>query len=856
MSLSIDQWLALSPLLDEALELTEEDRSIRIAQLRSHDPELASSLEWLLHEHGVLSEEGFLERHPVARPIGIPRAEQTLGVYTLLSEISQGGMGNVWLAKRNDGRFERQVAVKFLDTIWMGKTGEERFKHEGRILGQLAHPYIADLIDAGVSETGQPYLILEYVDGDYIDRYCDQRQLDIDSRIRIFCDVLAAVEHAHASLIVHRDLKPANVLVRNDGRVKLLDFGIAKLLEGESQREKLAQLTVEGGHPLTPQYAAPEQLTGQPITTSTDVFSSGTLLYVLLTGQHPCGGEGLPPADLVKSIVDLEPARMSEVVSRIGSDGNVVISNAANRSTTPDKLRRQLSGDLDTIVGKALKKLPGERYASITALAEDLNRYLRNQPINARADTVQYHCAKFILRHRLPVLLGSTAAVGILAGIAGTLVQARIAQEQRDFAFREVARADALSDLNNFLLVDAAPSGKPFTYKDLLSRAEHIAEQQRDIGPASRADLFASIGAKYASQDRDGDARRLLERAYTIALGQSDTSVRAEATCSLSSALARSDLPRAEALIQQALRELPPEPQFTLDRVSCMLSGSAIARERGDSQEAIQRSSAARDLLADSPLRSETSNLRVQMSLAEAYRTAGRFRDAIPAFQQAAKLMTLLGRDDTETAGTLFNNWALTLDLAGRPAEAEALFRRAINISRADETDQGVSPMLWINYARALNNLGHTKEAAGFAERGYRKAVETDNQLVTNQALLLRARIYREQGDLSHAESALAEVEPRLTRALPAGHLAFARLSLDHALLAMAHGDSATALEDANHAVAIAEAAIDSGRGGSDYLASILISRAGINRKLGRTEDALADAKRTLELLKGVRGAQ
>ena len=197
-------------------------------------------------------------------------------------------MGTVWLAERNDGRFERRVAVKVLNIALMGKGGEERFKREGRILGRLTHPHIAELIDAGVSPAGQPFLVLEYVEGDHIDRYCDQHRLDVRARVRLFLDALHAVAQAHANLIVHRDLKPSNILVRTDGQAKLLDFGIAKLLEGDGQTGE-SPLTLEGGRAMTPEYAAPEQLKGEAVTTATDVYASGVLLYVLLTGQHPAG---------------------------------------------------------------------------------------------------------------------------------------------------------------------------------------------------------------------------------------------------------------------------------------------------------------------------------------------------------------------------------------------------------------------------------------------------------------------------------------------------------------------------------------------------------------------------------------
>ena len=235
--LSPDQWQALSPYLDEALAMTEKERSPWLSSLRSQNQDMAEQLEMLFREHRALSEEGFLEKSSVGLPRSAGLQGQTLGAYTLMSQIGHGGMGSVWLAQRSDGRFERQVAVKFLNIALMGKGGEERFKREGSILGRLAHPHIAELIDAGVSQAGQPYLVLEHVEGDHIDRYCDEHKLDIKERIQLFLDVLAAVAQAHANLIVHRDLKPSNVLIRNDGQAKLLDFGIAKLLEGDAQAE-------------------------------------------------------------------------------------------------------------------------------------------------------------------------------------------------------------------------------------------------------------------------------------------------------------------------------------------------------------------------------------------------------------------------------------------------------------------------------------------------------------------------------------------------------------------------------------------------------------------------------------------
>jgi eukaryotic-like serine/threonine-protein kinase len=415
--LSPDQWQALSPHLDEALEMTEDERSSWLSSLQSENPTLACQLEMLLREHRELSEEGFLEASALELPGGPGLAGQTLGVYTLISQIGHGGMGTVWLAERSDGRFERRVAVKVLNIALMGKGGEERFKREGRILGRLTHPHIAELIDAGVSLTGQPFLVLEYVEGDHIDRYCDQNKLDVRARIWLFIDALHAVAQAHANLIVHRDLKPSNILVRTDGQAKLLDFGIAKLLEGDGQTGE-PLLTLEGGRVMTPEYAAPEQLTGEAVTAATDVYSSGVLLYVLLTGHHSTGAGPRTPASLVKAILETEPPRPSEIVAPTQTNEEAAITNAGKRATTPDKLARSLRGDLDTIVAKALKKNPKERYSSISAFADDLQRYLRYEPIGARPDAIAYRTGRFIRRHRSSVI----AALLVTLTLIGTAI--------------------------------------------------------------------------------------------------------------------------------------------------------------------------------------------------------------------------------------------------------------------------------------------------------------------------------------------------------------------------------------------------------------------------------------------------
>ena len=288
-ALNPERWQEISPHLDEALSLSEEDRADWLAAFRAQRPELADFLEKLLQEHRALADEHFLESETQKPTNELSLTGETLGAYKLISHIGEGGMSNVWLAERSDGRFARQVAVKFLRLAVASGGAAERFKREGRILGQVAHPHIAELIDAGVTAKGEPYLVLEHVKGKQIDEYCDSRKLDVDARIKLFLDVLSAIAHAHANLVVHRDIKPSNVLVNNEGEVKLLDFGIAKLLADDMNPAAATQLTLEGGGGLTPQFAAPEQITRAPITTATDIYALGVLLYILVDGPASRG---------------------------------------------------------------------------------------------------------------------------------------------------------------------------------------------------------------------------------------------------------------------------------------------------------------------------------------------------------------------------------------------------------------------------------------------------------------------------------------------------------------------------------------------------------------------------------------
>jgi serine/threonine-protein kinase len=845
------RWKRIDELLQAALEVDPQSRDSFLQQACAGDAELLGEVKSLLTSHRQVGD--FLES-PVAefaahaivaeeeRLLSCALEGQQVSHYRILRLIGRGGMGTVWLAERCDGRFERKVAIKFLNVAVLDQASARRFKREGTILGKLAHPLIAELIDAGLTAAGEPFLVLEYVEGQSIDEYCDTNKLSVSDRIRLFLDVLCAVAHAHSNLVVHRDIKPSNVLVRNDAQVKLLDFGIAKVLADETSDGSASVLTLEAGAALTPRFAAPEQVSEGTITTATDIYALGVLLYLLLTGQHPAGPGPYSPAQLIKTIVDEEPRRASEAVASVSAEV------AANRATTPEKLRRQLHGDLERIIAKAVKKNPADRYSSSSAFGDDLERYLEHKPVLARPDSLGYRTAKFVRRNRVAVAVAATALIATAAGVAAIVVQDRRVRAERDFALRELVRSEEHHEFLDFLLSDAAPLGKPFTVNNLLDRAKAIVEREKPS--PLQIEHMEWVGADYGFQDQHGLARTLLERAYQLSKQSTDPSVRASAACALGMELSRDeDLARGDALIQEGLRELPEEPQYAINRVTCLRMGAGVSRESGESEEAVRRMEMARKVLRASSLDSDTSEMITSLDLATAYSEDGRDREALAEFERSAKLLSALGRDETETAVDLYNNWALELDQAGRALEAEKVYRRVIDISRDSSTEEAVSPMVLNNYARVLRELDWLPQAEDYAERAYSKATATGDELVISQSLLERSRIYLAEHDVSRAESMLAQVEPRLHKTLPPGHYAFAAIPRFRGLIALENHDLPNALRLLDEAISIIQAAMKASHEGGYVLSSLYVERSVIDLELGRVIDAEADATRALAAL-------
>jgi non-specific serine/threonine protein kinase/serine/threonine-protein kinase len=443
-------------IFEEALARSPEDRETYLVTA-CHDDDVRHRVRRLLAAHGEA--ESFLEQ-PAAPPVEAPDfAGRRLGPYELVREIGRGGMGTVYLARRVDGQFEKDVAIKLVPRGLAGDQAVERFRREQQILASLDHPHIAHLLDAGATDEGVPYVVIEYVQGDPIDRYCDARRLPVADRLRLIATVCDAVQFAHRHLVVHRDLKPSNILVSADGTIKLLDFGIAKLIDDPVSD---AALTRTGVHPMTPEYASPEQVAGQRMTTASDVYSLGLLLYELLTGVRAHNLKSSSLDEIVRVVCESAPERPSAALARLAPEEQARIGEA--RSAPPDRLRRQLEGDLDHIVLAALRKEPDRRYTSVAALADDLRNYLDERPVNARGESVTYRAGKFLRRHALPAAAVALALVALVAGLVATLWQAREAEQARRVADGERRRAE-----RRFADLRALATGFVFEFHDAIA---------------------------------------------------------------------------------------------------------------------------------------------------------------------------------------------------------------------------------------------------------------------------------------------------------------------------------------------------------------------------------------------------
>jgi len=806
------------------LELPNDEQVGWLNRLCANQPDAAADLQFLLEQLQTLDREGFLQDDPVGPLKTASLAGQTLGAYTVESAIGQGGMGSVWLAHRSDGRFEGKVAIKLLSIALIGQGGEARFHREGRVLAKLTHPNIARILDAGVTSTTQPYLVLEYVRGSPIDRHCEENALSVEARVRLFLDVLSAVGHAHANLIVHRDIKPSNIYVDHHGVVKLLDFGIAKLVEDDIRTDPATLLTHEGTRALTPEYAAPEQVMGGLITVATDVYSLGVLLYVLLSGEHPTGGKGHSAPQFIRSLLETEPARLSDSATM--------------------QLKRTLRGDLDNIVAKALKKAPLERYASVKDFADDLKRYLNNEPVLARADNTWYRVRKFVARNRLPVAIGGTALVAVIASAAFALYAASAEKAERDRALALSSRNEAVADFLNTVVTEGAANDKPVTMREMLTRSEAVARAQYSDSPEDRAAVFDMLGMYYLSSDAVARADSLFQEAQSITRNSKDADLRRKLACDHAAVLSTSG--KAPEAIQ-LLDRVVAEPGITTQQAAlCLNFRATVAWQSNDAANALKFSDLALQRLHQAAHPSPFLEANILSTIGYAQHLNNRNDLADQYYARSLALFERLGRARGAEAISVLNNWALVSDGAGVPRRAFEIYERTLKLLEENDADAGTDPALVYNSARSLESLGRYDEATA---RYTRCAADAERAGVPPGhvfCVLGLASVAYEKGDLAAAEKQLdaasAIIGPRMPDHFPPAP----RYQTLRGSLAMARGRLGEARETL-------DALINSSK--SEFtMTNALRVRAEVNLSENKFEAAEADARRALTLAQNAQG--
>lgn len=663
---------------------------------------------------------------------------EMIGPYRVDRLLGSGGMGMVYLAERADEQFEQQVAIKLGRHRLVDPQTEDRLRSERQILADLDHPNIARLFDGGTTKEGVPYLVMEYIDGVRIDAYCDENDLGVVSRLELFQTICAAVHYAHENLIIHRDLKAANILVTGDGTPKLLDFGIAKLVD--TQGTATDGLTREGAVIMTPACAAPEQLLGNAITTATDTYALGTLLYQLLTGVPVYSIEELSPSELARAICSVEAIRPSlrleqlRLAARSSVDPDALPAFeriVSNRNSTPERLRRRLRGDLDTIVLNALRKEPERRYRSVTALANDIDLHLRSMPIVARADSWRYRTGKFMRRHYAAVS-ASALVVAMLATFTVALsVQNRSIVKERDTA-REVSQFLE----NSFNAADPAQArGVDITAKEILAAGASRIRSDLDDRPEIQSALMGTIGRVYFGLGEYGSSAEILERALLLRRQTDDES-------HPSVAAARNDL--AEALIRLADYHRAKELLEDSLQVNQQTSGSGSPE-------------VAQNLINLAELHLETGEL----DKAEAF--------ADSSIEIYAQLGDQFGIELAEAKARL----SRILQVRGDLDRTETLLREAIEIVRSSEGDSHPDMAF---YLQNLSVLQRSKGDLEAAEETLAQAVDAARRVFGEKHYLLAATLIDQgtllhrKGDYDNAERVMREALALYIESLGADH--------------------------------------------------------------------------------------
>ena len=861
------QWREISKQLDQALDLEGEAREAWLIGLEKRDPGLAASVRALLAEEANLA-EFLMTENPLLEFARAGLTGQRLGAYTLDKVLGHGGMGTVWLAHRSDGRFEGSAAVKLLNAALLGKPTEQRFEQEGSVLAKLRHPNIAHLIDAGVAPGGQPYLVLEYVDGERIDAYVERHGVALEGRIALFLDVLAAVAHAHSHLVIHRDLKPSNILVTRDGVVKLLDFGVAALL-GQGQ----SALTREGGSALTPEYAAPEQLLSEPVTTATDVYALGLVLFVLLVGRHPHGPEEKSVPELARLTLEQDPPRPSELAGDLGHE-------------------RALRGDLDNIVAKALKREPTERYGTVELFAQDLRRYLSHEPISARPDTLAYRTAKFVRRHRGGVAIAAITVLAFVAAMVVISVELFEVRRQRDAALFQTRRAEFQSRFAYQIMSEIGSDDKPITVKELMQKGVDVLERNYGSDPVFEIEALTNISGRYMDLGETENEYAVLLKAEKLARALGDPAQIASVQCNtVETELNAGRAQLAQMRLRDGLANLAkvarPSPEL---QMNCHIAQARFLWGQGDKAGAVEvaRKEVASIEAAHLERNVQYNTLLSMLDILSG--DLGHTREALQWNQRDFAALERDGRGATMSMGAVRHNRSIDLFECGELRKAYETEKRVADEIVAREGPDAVPPpiehrlgymqvrvdesadgLAWIeralrdarthksasvemaaliSRARAELILGMTGRVGADLEQAEKLIADTQNKdpLVRDNIAVIRARSLLAEGRFAATEEAVNTLLPQMGYPAQRTNLRLADALTVRSQAELALGRNNDALQTAREALSVAEEhALDSSR--SADVGAALMAMARAQRALGDMEGARNSARRATRSL-------
>jgi eukaryotic-like serine/threonine-protein kinase len=786
-----DRWEKVQELFSRAVELPEAERDAFIAREAGSDAELRKELVELLAcdsgpSTGPLTQALGAALDATTRDRRKALLGRKVGNYKLVSVLGHGGTGTVYLGERADRQYSAQVAIKIVDSATLQGELGLRFRAERQILASLNHTNIARLLDAGETEDGQPYLVMEYVHGEPLDRYCDRHQLDLRGRLQLFLDICSAVQYAHQNLVVHRDLKPANILVTSEGAPKLLDFGIAKLLDTGGEAAAALALTRMNDRLLTPEYASPEQILGRPVTTASDVYALGIVLYELVTGLRPYTvPASASQLELERSICISDPLRPSAAVRRALENGPLegqseMLAIAMARGVTADKLHRRLAGDIDAIIMRALRKEPQHRYGSIEQLAADIRRHLTKEPVQARQGTWLYYSQRFVRRHAFGVSAAATFAVIVVAFAIAMSVQAQRIASERDRAAQQGQRAEMVSQFMQRIFDVAQPQtslGRVVTAREVLDEAGRKIREDLHPQPEVRAQLLEVIARSYRRLNLHETAVPYLEEALRIRekLPDADGTKTASVLIELAMALQTiGDLPRADRVLKQALqlsKEHRAERSVTyaklklnLGRVQFLVGNLTEAQKHLEESLALSRELlGSRDAEVGSILMQLSSVLLWQDDLPAAERAIREAAEIFNVTRPAAHPDRVLA--ETQLAEILL--------LEDRIAEAAPLFENSLVMqTKLYGTNSREVADVLSSLARIRQTQGLLSEAEAFARQALsaHEAALGREHSGTAQYRTSLAHVLAQRGQYREAEDLVREALTTFEKTLPPDH--------------------------------------------------------------------------------------